>query len=145
MSSGNIEISRNLNDKNYSEMADNLNTLLSGLNLGNNMNGQIIENIILPADGTELAISHNLKSAPKYRIILRQDEDAVILDGTTPWDDKKIYLKRGGSNTVTGVTITNPVINTIATNGLVPANISTGTLTYGTSTEVKITILLMRG
>ena len=57
---------------------------------------RVVENIELPADGSEVRISHNLKVVPKYRIILRQSGE--VFDGETEWTDKYIYLRaKGGS------------------------------------------------
>ena len=87
-----IEYDREFNEKSYSEMVDSLNTILNSLTLGQ-MAGQIVENVLLPSTGAEVAISHNLKTVPKYRIILRNAGNGIIVDGDTPWTDKAIYLK----------------------------------------------------
>jgi len=95
-----------LNKPDYSvdrpeEMVDSLNTVLdNGLLLGSNLGGQIIENIELKA-GQNVAISHNLKITPKYRIILRQDTSSIISDGVLEWTDKKIYLNASADTTIT--------------------------------------------
>jgi len=85
---------REFSDESYGSMVDSLNTVLGGLLLSENMSGQVIENIELPVDGSEVRISHNLKVVPKYRIILRQS--GQVFDGETEWTDKYIYLKAGG-------------------------------------------------
>lgn len=92
MSNNHIEYHREFSKESFGEMVDSLNTVLNSLLLAQ-MSGQILENILLPVSGGEVAIAHNLKSVPKYRIILRQAGSGIIVDGDTPWDDKKIYLK----------------------------------------------------
>lgn len=95
-----------LNKPDYSvdrpeEMVNSLNTILdNGLLLGSNLGGQIIENIELIA-GQNVAISHNLKITPKYRIILRQDTSSIISDGVLEWTDKKIYLNASADTKIT--------------------------------------------
>lgn len=94
------EYKREFDEDSYGEMVDSLNTVLGrGLLLGSNFNGQIIENITLP-NGVEVAISHNLKVTPKYRIILRQKGNAVINDGDTEWNDKTVYLKSSPADSI---------------------------------------------
>lgn len=83
-------LSRKVED--YPTTVDELNTFLNNILLSR-LSGQIIESIELPIGGAEVAVSHNLKSVPKYFIILRQSASAVIIDGNTAWDDKKIFLK----------------------------------------------------
>lgn len=73
------------------EIADEFNRELNNLST-KSFGGQTIVNIELPV-GQEVEIPHSLKVTPKYRIILRQSANAVITDGDTAWDDKKIYLK----------------------------------------------------
>lgn len=135
--------------ENPEEMVDSLNTVLdSGLLLGSNMNGQIIENITLPV-GVEVAISHNLKSVPKYRIILRQTGGLVITDGVKAWDDKKIYLK---AEDASGVFTSNFYAHSYHVGSGFDANIESlvtaANLNASFNTaynEATITIILMRG
>lgn len=88
-----VSLKRDFSEAGYGELVDVLNTLIRAITLTGNMAGQIIENITLPANSDEIAISHNLKVVPKYRIILRQRGDGVIIDGDT-WDDKKVSFRR---------------------------------------------------
>jgi len=81
-----------LNPKNiYNELL----TFARSISLGDNMSGQIINDIQMIA-GQTIDISHNLKVTPKYRIILRQRTNGIIADGDKPWTDKAIYLKNTG-------------------------------------------------
>lgn len=87
-----IALNREFDSDSYGENMDSINTAFETLMVSQNFNGQIIENIRLPA-GENVRISHNLKTVPKYRIILRQQGDLVITDGDFGWTDKYIYLK----------------------------------------------------
>lgn len=97
-----IAYSREFTPEGYAEMVDSLNTVLGTLLMSQNFDGQIIEDILLPS-GQNVRVSHNLKTTPKYRIILRKQGSLTIEDGDLPWNDKYIYLKSdgaGGSATV---------------------------------------------
>ena len=157
------EYDREFNEETYGETIDSLNTVLSGLLLGQNMNGQIIEDIELPDDGSELRISHNLKSVPKYRIILRQN--GAILDGETAWTDKYIYLKKGAGEFVKDLALRQPTGNLVAIpEPTFPCNVGeyraddgfgdfyilesdclNTAMGINANQKTKITILLMRG
>lgn len=100
-----IALDREFTEENFNKMIDFVNTAFTNIELKDNMNGQVIENIQLPANADEVAISHNLKLTPKYRILLRQDADGVVIDGTTEWDNKKIYLKLATSGSLTTISI----------------------------------------
>ena len=76
-------------------MAEELMTALRNISLGDNMSGQIVKDIFIPA-GASVEVSHNLKMTPEYRIILRQRSSGIISDGDKPWTDKAIYLKNNG-------------------------------------------------
>ena len=94
------EYEREFSNESYGKTIDSLNTILgNGLLLESNFSGQIIENINLPS-GVEVGISHNLKITPKYRIILRQVGNSVIVDGDSSWNDKTIYLKAASADSV---------------------------------------------
>lgn len=71
-------------------IADELNRETNNLSTAS-FGGQVIDDLVLTA-GVEVDISHNLKITPKYRIILRGAEQAIISDGPTPWDGQKIFL-----------------------------------------------------
>lgn len=163
------EYKREFDEESYGEMVDSLNTVLdNGLLISSAFGGQIIENIKLPI-GVNVAISHNLKITPKYRIILRQTGGLVITDGDLEWDDKKIYLKAVGASGGGGSFVGNIYMNEIFhTSGTFPCSTS-GTYTGNPSspiqmmvsasclnaafsssgipsdTEATVTIILMRG
>ena len=87
---------------NYSRMANMINTFVRSIGL-ENMNGQVIENITIPA-GQSARIGHSLKMTPKYRIILRQNGGGAIIDGDDTWTDKYISLKNdGGTDAILSV------------------------------------------
>lgn len=167
------EYEREFSEESYGETIDSLNTVLgNGLLLGSNLGGQIIENITLPV-GENVAISHNLKMTPKYRIILRQIGGLVITDGDLEWDDKKIYLKAvstssgsagtftngiglrardGGSTPSMGANDSNVGDYTLSGSTIALASISKATLNGAFSggaitavTEATVTIIIMRG
>ncbi len=159
------EYRRDFNEESYGETVDSLNTVLdNGLLLGSNLGGQIIENIKLPV-GENVAISHNLKVTPKYRIILRQSGGLVITDGDLEWDDKKIYLKAIGTSSTFTKAIGFKTYDTISPlppdggnvsssftsgagrdYGYINSNIFNDALSSGSSdTEATVTIIIMRG
>lgn len=81
-------------EENYSSMVSQVNTFFRAIGL-ENMQGQVIENIAMPA-GASVVIGHSLKVTPKYRIILRQLGGGAIIDGDTEWTDKLVSLKNDG-------------------------------------------------
>lgn len=92
------DFSRDFDAKNFGDMVDFINSIFqNGITLEDNLSGQIIEDIYLPSSGAEISIPHRLKVVPKYRIILRQSNGAIIADGSTAWDDRKIYLRATNS------------------------------------------------
>jgi hypothetical protein len=96
---------RNFTAKNFSDTVDFLNTLFTnGLTLENNFGAQILE-VTLPASGVEVAIAHRLKVVPKYRIILRQDDQGTIMDGFSQWTDKTIYLRAANLSIDVNITL----------------------------------------
>jgi hypothetical protein len=88
-----VNLKRDFSEEAYGELVDVLNTFIRSVTLEGNMSGQIIENITLPSNSDEIIVSHNLKVVPKYRIILRQRNDGIVIDGDT-WDDKKVSFRR---------------------------------------------------
>lgn len=70
---------------------DDINSNFRGLQLIN-FSGQIINNVRLPF-GKDIAIPHSLKLIPKYRILLKQRGEGIILDSDTPWTTTTVYLK----------------------------------------------------
>lgn len=86
-------------EKNPKRMVDWINTVLQrGLTLANNFSGEIVE--VTLTSGTEKQIPHRLKAVPKYRIILRQDANAVIYDGSEAWNQNYITLVSSADVTV---------------------------------------------
>lgn len=88
-------ISIDFNEKNFSDLVGQLNVFMTSIGL-ENMNGQVINNINIPAS-TSIDIPHSLKTTPKYRIILRQINGGTIVDGDTQWSDTLISLKNTGA------------------------------------------------
>jgi len=76
-------------------VAEEMNSFVRNVSLGDNMSGQIVSDIFLPA-GSTVEVPHNLKVTPKYRIILRQRSSGIISDGDKAWTDRAIYLKNNG-------------------------------------------------
>lgn len=61
-----------------------------------------VEQLSIPA-GEEVAISNQLNTyypgtVPSARIITRQQGDANIIDGTTPWNENLVYLLNPSAN-----------------------------------------------
>lgn len=100
-----IDLPRNFSEENYSKSMDELNTLFQGnISLGANLSGQIIEFTV--PNGVEIKVKHRLKTVPKYRIILRQRGNGVLLDGTdSPWSSDSVSLKVDGASGDTTFTI----------------------------------------
>lgn len=87
---------KSLSEDNFLTLVNQLNTFMTSVGV-ENMNGQIIENVLIPASAS-IDISHNLKVAPKYRIILRQIGGGSIIDGDSDWTDSRISLKNTGAS-----------------------------------------------
>lgn len=64
---------------NYAELITLLNLILNQLGL-DNFAGQTIRDIDIPPD-TTLTIPHNLRTTPRWRIILKQEGNGLITDG----------------------------------------------------------------
>ena len=143
-------------------MVDFVNSIFqNGITLENNLNGQIIENIALPASGEEIKIPHRLKAVPKYRIILRQDGVGVVVDGGD-WNENYITLKGVGlptassgavipsaTYTVDGTVSGDPaaIFNSVSDQPLL-ATVTLPDLSLGVETSTEdfiVTILLLRG
>ena len=122
-------------------VSEEMMSVLRSLSLDDNMSGQVVK-VKMPINET-VEIPHNLKVVPRYRIILRMEGAAVLVNGNKEWTDKAIYLKAVG--VPTGVT--NPALtlpgNTLGPviEAFLPANISS--LEYE-ATEVEATIIIMR-
>lgn len=93
-----------MSEEAFAIMANQLNVFMTSIGL-ENMNGQIIENITIPA-GQSIAIYHSLKLIPKYRIILRKTGEGEVIDGDSNWTNTSIFLKNvGASDTIVTVFI----------------------------------------
>ena len=90
------EFSTSFDEDSFNSLTEALNTGLKRLDFTNNMSGQIAENITIGA-GLEVEIPHSLKVTPKYRIILKQQGNGVITDGSENWTSRFIYLKNEGA------------------------------------------------
>lgn len=91
--------SRELSEKSFSRLADDMSAFVTGISLKNNMDSTILERISIPA-GEEIKLSHNLKKVPRHRIITRQVGNSLITDGDDAWTDKYITLKNNGAKDV---------------------------------------------
>jgi len=80
----------------YANNLDELDLIFNNLGL-DNLNGKVIT-LDMPS-GIEMAIPHNLKRVPKYRIILRKSAIGEIIDGVKSWTSQIIYLKNTGAST----------------------------------------------
>jgi len=83
--------SEKFTEKNYAELVNALNTLVTNNSIEDNFNGQLIENITIPSD-TTVTIPHNLGRVPRHRIILRQSGPGIITD-EGKWDASTIKLR----------------------------------------------------
>lgn len=99
------DLPREMTEENYGKLVDTLSTAFRELTV-DNWASQVIKGVVIPASA-EIKISHNLKSVPLYRIILRQnDANALITDGSEAWTDKYITLKnQTGNDTIVTVMI----------------------------------------
>lgn len=99
------DIPREFTEENYNGLVDLLNTAFRELTV-DNWASQVISDVLVPAS-SEIKLSHNLKTVPLYRIILRQTSaNALITDGIDNWTDKYITLKnQGAANTIITVII----------------------------------------
>lgn len=86
--------------KYLNKFIDEFNQGISKLTIDDNIDGQVISDIIIPAS-TELGIAHKLQSTPRFRTILRQSGNGLITDGATTWTPEKIYLRNNGAVSVT--------------------------------------------
>jgi len=124
-------------------MPSEMMSVLKALSFDDNMSGQVVQ-VTVPVN-EEFEIPHTLKVVPKYRIILRMEGAAILVNGDKEWTDKAIYLKAVG--------IPTGVSNPVTTSGAIffpgdgegyvniPANISN--LTYSES-EITVTMIIMR-
>jgi hypothetical protein len=97
---------RKFTESAFGQLVDILSTGLSKLTIGDNIDGQVIENMTIPA-GSDINVPHSLKEIPKYRIILRQTGGGLITDSpNSPWTDTNIYLNNsGGTDAVATILI----------------------------------------
>ena len=79
-----------------------LSTGLLKINFKENFQAFTVENIRIPA-GIEVSIPNQFRTAypgtiPSGRIIIRQQGDANIIDGTTEWNANHVYLRNPSAN-----------------------------------------------
>ena len=72
------------------------------INFKENFQSFIVQNVSIPA-GQEIAIANQFRRAypgliPTQRIIVRQQGDANIIDGTTAWTESQLYLLNPSAN-----------------------------------------------
>lgn len=72
------------------------------INFKDNFQAFIVQNVSIPA-GTEVSIANQFRTAypgmiPSGRIIIRQQGDANIIDGTTAWTSNQVYLLNPSAN-----------------------------------------------
>jgi len=75
------------------------------INFKENFQSFIVQNVSIPA-GQEIAIANQFRRAypgliPTMRLIVRQQGDANIIDGTTGWTESQLYLFNPSANDVT--------------------------------------------
>jgi hypothetical protein len=146
---------REMNEKGFGDMVDFLNSLFqNGISLNNNLSGQILE-FEIPADGSEIQVPHKLGVVPKYRIVLRQDANAILIDGEETWTDKFVTFKSADLSLLykrtTSVTFPGGTYNLI-TSGTARTVIPPTACTIGETDEnitgdvrdTKFTVLLLR-
>ena len=99
-----VSLKEKFSEDTFGELVRHLNTFFRSIGL-ENFDGQIIENISIPAS-TSIRIPHNLKSIPKYRIIIDQINGGTIIRGDDEWTETSISLKNsGGTDTIISVFI----------------------------------------
>lgn len=95
-------VSEDFNEDNFRELVSQLNTFMTSIGI-ENLAGQVLRDVDLPS-GQSVRVSHNLKITPKYRIILRQIDGGLVVDGDDDWTDKYVYLKNtGGTDSIVTV------------------------------------------
>jgi hypothetical protein len=75
---------------------------LQKINFNDNFQSFTVKDISIPA-ATEVSIANQFNVSypgiiPSGRIIIRQQGDANIIDGTTVWTDKHVYLRNPSAN-----------------------------------------------
>ena len=95
------DLERTFNENRYSDNIDKLNTGLATLSFFDNMNGQIKDITQEIPSGDEINVPHNLRGTPIGAIILRQQGNGSITDGSLQWTPEKITIKNNGPDTVT--------------------------------------------
>ena len=135
------DFSRSFDEKNFADMVDFINSVFqNGITLEDNLSAEVIRDIELLGDGTEIKIPHRLKATPKYRIILRQDGSGDVIDGGE-WNDRFITLS-ARSTQVQSVVFPGGTYPPNASGTTIPA--TNCNITYSTA-NLKVTILLLRG
>jgi len=72
------------------------------INFKDNFQAFIVQNVSIPA-GVEVSIANQFRTAypgmiPSGRIITRQQGNANIIDGVTPWTANQVYLLNPSAN-----------------------------------------------
>lgn len=94
-------LSPKFSEADYKIMVSYLQTMFQSLTLGDNLSGQVAQNVFIP-NGDTIRIAHGLKVVPAYRIIVRQRGNALITDGDDEvWNENYIVLKNQGPDDVT--------------------------------------------
>jgi hypothetical protein len=75
------------------------------INFTQNFQSFRVDNLVMPA-GMEIAIPNGFRSSypgiiPTARIIVRQQGDANIIDGTSVWTENQVYLRNPSANDAT--------------------------------------------
>lgn len=79
------------------------------INFQENFQSFTVEDITIPA-GQEIAITNAFRNAypgviPRYRIIVRQQGNAIITDGPTVWTADQVFLQNVSGVDATSVTV----------------------------------------
>lgn len=73
--------------------------LNNNVTFSDNISCQVLKSVIL-VNGIELGIEHNLNRVPFGFLIKSQSASASVYNGTTEWNDRKIYLIASADVTV---------------------------------------------
>ena len=79
------------------------------INFQENFQSFTVENITIPA-GQEIAITNAFRNIypgviPKYRMVVRQKGNAIIVDGPTAWTIDQVFLQNVSGADATNVTV----------------------------------------
>jgi len=82
----------------YNNLIGDLNAGLGRLAFKDNF--QVHEALVTIASGADAAVPHSLGVIPKYRLIVRQQGNGLVIDSATDWTENNIYLRNEGPSTV---------------------------------------------